>query len=233
MAASPASLVAPLVERAVVFDFDGVLARSMELHAESYRVVLGPYGIQVKDRDIFELEGARSETILRALLQRHKVAVDKELENRLAVEKQRVFAGWPPPSLYDGAAELVRAVRQNAAKLGLVTGTRRENLHRMIPDLLPLFDAVLAQDSYTHDKPHPEPYAKAAQQLGLPARQCAALENAVWGIESARAAGYGYVVAITTTRTAKTLEAARADLVVTSPLEASTALSTWARSPPR
>lgn len=198
----------------VVFDFDGVIADSMPQHAEAYRRTLARHDVPVEDAVIFNHEGARSETILRDLLQQHgHDDIDDRTVRDLADEKQRVFKELGTPSLYAGAPEMVAAIQTVTRKTGLVTGTRRENLERMIPDLLPRFGAVLSQSDYTHDKPHPEPYAKAAQALALDPDRCIAVENAVRGVQSARNAGYGTVLAIATTMPAKDLEAAGADHV--------------------
>ncbi len=129
---------------------------------------------------------------------------------RLARQKQQTYLDLGRPSCYEGAAAFVRGVRDAAGRLALVTGTRRENLDLLIPELLPLFDEVLAQDAYTHDKPHPEPYANAAKRLGTPPGACVAVENAVRGVQSARAAGYAQVIGICTTMPARRLDEAGA-----------------------
>ncbi len=201
------------VKDAIVLDFDGVLAASMGLHAEAYRMVLAPWGVTCTDQEVYEREGARSETIIQDLLGAAGHEPSDAQVAELATRKQEAFASLGPIHLYPGAPELVRKLRAGARKLGLVTGTRRENLERLIPDLLPSFDAVLAQEDYTHDKPHPEPYARAAERLGVPPEACAALENAVRGVQSARAAGYAFVVGITTTMSAEALGAAGANSV--------------------
>lgn len=191
--------------RAVIFDFDGVIADSMGLHAEAYRRIFAPYGHEPSDRDIFLQEGARSETIIRDALGGKGEGPDDDTVKRLSDEKQKAFRSLGPPSLYDGAEALVRGAKEVCPKLGLVTGTRRENLDRIIPELLPLFDAVLAQADYSHDKPHPEPYQKAANKLGLEPSETIVVENAIRGVDSAKAAGVGHVIAITTTLDASDL----------------------------
>src|SRR5687768_10464665 len=119
----------------------------MELHAEAYRRVLGPLGVTPTDRDVFLLEGARSETLIAELLRRagHE-ASDAEVRG-LAETKQRIFASLGPSPLYPGSRDFVDRVRGAVDRMGLVTGTRRENLDRLIPELLPRFDAVLAQEA--------------------------------------------------------------------------------------
>jgi HAD superfamily hydrolase (TIGR01509 family) len=212
-----------------VLDFDGTLVRSMEIHAEAYRRVLEPLGARVEPHEVFLREGARSETIIREFLERAGQQPTPDRVTQLAQAKQEVYHALGPPALYPGAEDLVANLRSHFHRLGLVTGTRRINLERLIPHLLPRLDAVLAQDAYQHDKPHPEPYEKAARALGLEPRVCAALENAVRGVKSARAAGYGFIVAVTTTMPAEALRAATADLTVPDLAAASEALAAWGK----
>lgn len=216
--------------RGLVLDFDGVLAKSMELHAEAYRRVLRPFGVEPTDRDVFLLEGARSETLIRELLERQGQSRSESEVRELAHAKQKVFESLGPAPLYAGARGLFDRVRAAVDRLGLVTGTRRANLERLIPDLLPRLDAVLAQDSYNRDKPDPEPYVRAAAALSLAPGSCAAIENAVRGVHSAKGAGYVFVVAITTTLRRDELAAAGADRVVESHEEAGQTIEDWASS---
>ncbi len=205
-----------------MFDFDGVLCQSMEQHAEAYRRVLEPFGVRVADQDVFEHEGARSETILRDLL--GAKARDGQNMRALADEKQRIFLALGKPPVYPGAEAALEAA---TGPRGLVTGTRRANLEALVPAWVPRFDAIMTQESYTHDKPHPEPYARAAEALGVDPATCMAVENAVRGIQSAKAAGYGRVVAITTTMPANAL--AEADCVVESHAALAREVHAWAR----
>lgn len=214
---------------AVVLDFDGTIVRSMELHAEAYRRALAPYGIAVTDEGIFEREGARSETIIAEYLRKVGKGDDRETIKRLSDIKQETYKAIGPPPIYPGAEQMVRDIRAVSPKLGLVTGTRRENLDRLIPHLVPLFDVLLAQEGYTHDKPHPEPYLKTAAALGVPTGRCAAVENAPRGIQSARAAGFAFVVGIATTVERNELLSAGAHVAVHSHAEATKAVVAWLR----
>jgi HAD superfamily hydrolase (TIGR01509 family) len=213
--------------RGVILDFDGVVVKSMELHAEAYRRVLAPYDLTFPDRAIFLLEGATSEEIIEHLLGEHDVDHDERLVKKLADEKQSVYQSLGPPKLYLGAEKMVRDLRAVAPKMGLVTGTRRENLEKYIPTLLPLFDKTLSAGEYRRGKPDPEPYAKTVQALGLKAAECACVENAPRGVASAKAAGLGLVVAITTTVDPADLE--RADVVVRRHQDATRHLAAWLR----
>jgi len=196
-----------------------------------YRETLKPFRVSVTDQMVFEREGGRSESLIRDFLRLAGRPDDPALTKRLSDDKQRRYTGLGPPALYPGAETLVAHVRRAAHRLGLVTGTRRENVERLIPKLLPHFDVIVSQESYQHDKPHPEPYEKAARALGLAGPRCAAVENAPNGIRSAKAAGYAFVVGLTTTMPREALRDAGADLVVDAHDAAASAIADWARAP--
>ena len=60
--------------------------------------------------------------------------------------------------------------------------------------LLDLFEVVVTCEDVTRGKPAPDLYALAAEKLGVAPERCCAYEDAVLGVESARAAGYKRVV---------------------------------------
>lgn len=192
---------------AVIFDFDGVLVRSIELHALAYRAVLSPLDVTVSFHDIMVREGARSETIIAELASREGVDLPDEVVDRLAGLKQRVFERLGEPQPYPVSQAVVEEVDGRGFPLAIVTGTRQENVPAIAPDLVPFFDVLVTQGSYTHDKPHPEPYLTAAEALDVDPAACLVVENAPRGIQSALKAGMT-VVAVTTTLPAEELSEA-------------------------
>jgi beta-phosphoglucomutase len=199
---------------AVVFDFDGVIVKSIEQHAEAYRRVLEPMGIPVPQRAVLLSEGARSETIILELARDAGRTLGDLEVTRLANEKQQVFRDMGTPGLYPCVEMVLRQIWEQDIPTAIVTGTRRDNLEAMIPNLVNKFTTLQTQESYNHDKPHPEPYLNAATALGIDPANCICVENAIRGIQSAKAAGYGHVVGITTTLDAATLQTAHPDIIV-------------------
>lgn len=199
--------------RAIVFDFDGVIVQSIEQHADAYATVLNPRGASVERRDVLLREGARSETIIRDLMGDAGIELSDAEVDELANRKQEAFRAMGAPSLYPDAEAMLEAAWATGAKTAIVTGTRRTNLESLIPDLLPRFDAVISQESYSHDKPHPEPYLTAAAKLKVSASACIGVENAIRGVESLHAAEYGRILAITTTLAAADLEPTAPDVL--------------------
>jgi HAD superfamily hydrolase (TIGR01509 family) len=108
----------------------------------------------------------------------------EQLTNEVTAQlKQEIL--WRP-----GAKEVLLLLRKKKIKTALVT----MSMHRMAKQVVDsigfdAFDVIVAGDDVLHGKPHPEPYLKAAELLGVRAEECVAFEDSISGLRSAEAAG--------------------------------------------
>jgi beta-phosphoglucomutase-like phosphatase (HAD superfamily) len=80
--------------------------------------------------------------------------------------------------------------------------------------LLDIFDADVSGRDFAHGgKPHPEIFLTAARELGVPADRCFAVEDAVSGVQAAKAADMA-VIGLARAGEADALAAADADIIV-------------------
>ncbi|MDP3790035.1 MAG: HAD family phosphatase, partial [Candidatus Omnitrophota bacterium] len=114
--------------------------------------------------------------------------------------------------IFKDAKEVLACLREKGYKLGLVTGTPSHEVKRILPkDIYRSFDCIVAGDHVKKGKPHPEPYLTAAKNMGVKPLQCVVIENAPFGVESAKKAGM-FCIAVTTGLTKEYLKGA--DIVV-------------------
>jgi beta-phosphoglucomutase len=205
--------------KAIVFDFDGVIANSEPLHFAAYRDVLAADGISLTERDYFDKylgyddEGA-FQTIGRDNGRRWSGEHVADMIVRKSVRMGELTDSIS--ILFPGAADVVRraarevpiAIASGALRHEIVGCLRREGLDR-------LFTAIVAAEDTPVSKPSPEPYrlavARLRESLGaLEPRECVAIEDSRWGLQSASAAGLR-TVAVGQTYDAASLSA---DLVV-------------------
>src|SRR3954471_8264295 len=207
--------------RAIVFDFDGVIADSEPLHFRGYRDVLAAEGMVLSEQDYYALylgfddvgafaaigeQNGRSWDASRiAALVAKKAVRLEELERDVSV-------------LFPGAADAIRRAAA-AVPIAVASGARGEEIRRVLvrEDLLSFFAAIVAAEDPPVSKPAPDPYLRAVSLLaerldGLLARDCVAIEDSQWGLASARAAGLR-TVAVTNTYAAGQLSA---DLTISS-----------------
>ena len=101
------------------------------------------------------------------------------------VARVRAEVPWRP-----GARELLAEVRGASVHTALVTMSWRRFADEVV-NCLPTgsFTTSVTGDEVARGKPHPEPYLRAAERLGVRADQCLAIEDSPTGVRSALAAG--------------------------------------------
>lgn len=200
--------------RAIVFDFDGVIANSEPLHFQAFRDVLAGEGITLSERDYYDRYlGFDDVGVFRAL------GVDERRLDDFAKQKAiRIEALERDVSiLFPGAAAAVRRLAASVP-LAIASGAIGVEIRRVLEreDLARCFVAVVSAEDTPNSKPAPDPYLRAVAKLDaacggqLSPRECVAIEDSRWGLESARTAGLR-TVAVTHTYDAQALFA---DLVV-------------------
>ena len=123
------------------------------------------------------------------ILQQAGVALPKEaiidaLTDRVMAQIEQAVP-WRP-----GARELIEQLRAAGIPIALVTmSIRRMALQVATAIGDDVFDAVVAGDDVTTPKPHPEPYLRAAELLGVDIADCVALEDSQFGLVSAVSSG--------------------------------------------
>ncbi|MBI5453082.1 MAG: HAD family phosphatase [Deltaproteobacteria bacterium] len=183
--------------KAVLFDFDGVLGRTMEDNYRAWVHAFSAHGLPFEREPYFLIEGFNSRRVAEHFL--GDSAGRRGLIEELIDLKETHYAENASFSLYDGVEELVNELKAGGVKLALVSGASSKRLEASVKGaFLSLFDAVITGDRVKNCKPHPEPYLTAAKALSCAPSECVAVENAPMGIMSAKAAGMR-CVAITST----------------------------------
>ena len=207
--------------QAVVFDFDGVIADSEPLHLKAYQQALLEEGISVSREEYFgRYLGYDDVGMLEALARdrglpmtgRHIAA----LVARKGEKLRAMLTGGEV--LFPGAAAFVRSAAAEVP-IAIASGALRHEIVQIIEGagLGDLFTAIVASGDTPESKPSPAPYLLAFEQLrqtagnNLDPRRCVAIEDSVWGLESARGAGLR-CVGVTTSYSADQLVGA--DLIV-------------------
>ncbi len=175
---------------AVIFDMDGVITNTMPDHFRAWKTIFNKEGIPVTHHDIYSREGQRGIHSVREIFAAYGRSFSAAKAKELLRRKERLFQRIVQRRFIPGARRLIRDLKSGGFRLALVTGTSRHELHRILPEnLYELFDVVVTGSDVRHGKPHPEPFRKAVRELKISRRYAVVLENAPFGIRSAKAAG--------------------------------------------
>ncbi|WP_027347252.1 HAD family hydrolase [Hamadaea tsunoensis] len=172
----------------MLFDMDGTLIESEALWAVALQQLAGEYGGVLSEAARISMVGTDMPTSMGIF----HADLGQEWRDpvlgaaRLVELTEVLFAAglpWRP-----GARELVAEVRAAGIPAALVTSTERRLVKIALETLGP-FDAVVCGDEVEFTKPHPWPYRRAAELLGVPIDRCVAIEDSPGGMRSAAAAG--------------------------------------------
>ena len=177
----------------MLFDLDGTLINSepvwLEVEHEVMRWLGGPWDVEHQNAVV---GGALWSTVDYMLaLAGSRVPREEVAERLLGLMAERL-----PTDLVvmPGAGELLAEAAEADVPIALVTSTVR-SLADVAIDALGRhhFALTVAGDEVDHNKPHPEPYLKAARLLGADPARCVALEDSLTGVRAAEAAGCAVV----------------------------------------
>lgn len=186
--------------QALIFDVDGTLAETEELHRASFNAAFAAAGLHIdwdraRYRELLGTTGGRRR-ILRYFAETG-MAEDEALAAELHASKNRHYAEavGQGVALRPGVAGLMRRAQDAGLRLAIATTTSRSNLAALLMHApLPEFDTIVAGEDVSTLKPHPEVYLKALDGLDLPAAAALAFEDSANGLSSAKAAGLRTIV---------------------------------------
>ena len=185
---------------ALIFDMDGVLLHSTDLHTRAWVTYLERHGIE-DTSVIYRMLGKRNDQIVYDVF-------GKDLPEELMLEhgaaKERLYRELMAPALeqhyVSGARELLHAAHQQGIPLALATNAEPLNVDFVLDgsNLKPLFSVIVDGHQVANAKPHPEIFLTAAARLGVEPRNCIIFEDSPGGVQAALSSG-GRVVALLTT----------------------------------
>ena len=175
---------------AVIFDMDGVIADTADAHCASWQQLGAARGVTITREDFLATFGRPSEEIIRL---RFGADLPDEEVRRLAREKEAVYRSLARHTVrpIPHALELIRDLHALGVRLAVGSSAPPENIAQIL-DLFALracFAVTVSGHDVSRGKPDPEVFVLAAERLGVRPERCVVIEDAVAGIEAARAAG--------------------------------------------
>lgn len=203
LASAPADAV-ELIRRAaaLIFDVDGTLAETEELHRQAFNHAFARYGLgwrwdRAVYKDLLRVTGGKER--MRAYHARLGIAPplsDADIAElhriKTAHYTELIQTGCCP--LRPGAMDLLAAAKTRGQRLAIATTTSHGNIDALLSQALGTrwaadFDAIVAGDDVRHKKPAPNVYLEILVRLKLDASDCLAIEDSANGLIAASRAG--------------------------------------------
>ena len=178
--------------RGFIFDLDGVITDTAEYHYRGWKRLADEEGLPFSREDNEHLRGVpRRESLM--LILKDRIYAEENIQEMMERKNNYYLAlikEITPRDLLPGARELLEEIR--AAGLKNALGSASKNAGEVIERLgiRDLFDAISDGFSVERQKPAPDLFLHAANQLGLSPAESVVVEDAAAGIEAAIAGGF-------------------------------------------
>jgi HAD superfamily hydrolase (TIGR01509 family) len=191
--------------RALIFDVDGTLADTEELHRKAFNLAfaahhLGWYWSPSLYAQLLKTTGGKERLAAYIaslpIKPEQAAALHQDIPNihrdKTTFYTEMVHDGRLP--LRPGVRRLIEQARAQGLRLAIASTTTLANIEALLQstfgkDGLAVFDAIAAGDQVTRKKPAPDIFELALRRLGLPATDCIAIEDSNHGLCAAKAAG--------------------------------------------
>jgi HAD superfamily hydrolase (TIGR01509 family) len=195
---------APLKFKGIIFDFNGVLFWDADFQVKSWKGIAKDLrGREMTSEELDTQMHGRANSYVLSYLAGRTIA-GQELTRLIQVKESfyRELCLSSPLRfvLSPGAQDLLETLTQSNIPRTIATSSEITNLESFIKHLRlhQWFDVtnIVYDDGVRPGKPAPDMYLAAARNIGLAASQCVVVEDAISGLQAARAAGIGQIVAL-------------------------------------
>jgi len=155
--------------KAVIFDVDGTLVDSVDLHAQSWQDAFREYGRDIPFDDIRGQIGKGGDQLMPEFLSKDDIeAFGDELEERRGVILKERYL--PKVEAFPGVRALFEHLRAEGLRIALASSAKEDELetYKEIADIEDLADEQTSSDDAESSKPHPDIFLAALEKLGNP-----------------------------------------------------------------
>lgn len=179
--------------KAFLYDCDGTLADNVASHKAAFVKVAAEFNIDLDPSLIDELAGIPTIIIAEEIIKRYDADFDP---THFATRKSTVFVDEflekTLPVYF-----VVEHLKENVGKtrIAVVSGGKRSTVSKTLHviGVDKYLDALVCAGETRRGKPHPDPFLKAAELLGVNPEECLVFEDGLAGCKGAEKAGMKWI----------------------------------------
>jgi HAD superfamily hydrolase (TIGR01549 family) len=177
--------------RALIFDLDGTLVDTVYAHVFAWQQALADAGLPIDAWRVHRRIGMSGGLFTRAIAREIGRELDAQQIHQLQERHGELFRQLlPEPRPFAGAVPLLKRLRDLGIPHGIATSGRRPDINPALEALaIPQHTVVIERGDVLRAKPEPDLFLACQQRLGVDARDCFVIGDAVWDLLAARRAG--------------------------------------------
>lgn len=178
--------------KACIFDLDGVIVDTAIYHFQAWRKLAQSLGFDFTHEQNEQLKGISRVESLNLILKWGNVVLSEDEKLHWATQKNNWYLDliekMTPKEILPGVKNFLDFLKEN--EVPIILGSASKNAKSILNkvDLLHFFDVVIDGNSVTKSKPNPEVFLAGALKLNMEPEKCIVFEDAVAGIQAAKAA---------------------------------------------
>ena len=195
--------------KAIIFDVDGTLAETEELHREAFNKTFREWELTwhwdtVIYTRLLKVSGGkeRIQYYTKLFPDRSRLLEKKEI-NLIYQKKTQYYSeslGRNKLQLKPGVSSVIKEARRRNIKLAIATATSLKNVEALVKSIWKvqikdMFCAVATGEDVSQNKPCSEIYHLVLKKLQIEAKHCIAIEDSLNGLLSAKGAGIKTIIA--------------------------------------
>ena len=201
--------------RAVIFDFDGVIADSEILHLRAFNRTMSAYGIEISKEEYFrDYLGLTDRDLLETLNKEKHLNLNQKQVEQLLEGKKQAFETLAQNEckIIEGVGEFLQMLKDNSIQMAICSGALLPEIEMILKanQLRDFFDVIVSAEQIKRGKPYPDGFELTLKKLNIKSEskirpcECIVIEDSHWGLQAAKAAGM-HTVAVTNSYDAQQL----------------------------
>jgi HAD superfamily hydrolase (TIGR01509 family) len=176
--------------KAVIFDIDGTLIDSVDMHARAWQETFLRYGVKTDFRAVRDQIGKGGDKLMEVFLSEEQIA---RWGKQIEAERTELFKRQYLPQVkpFPKLRGLFERLRRDEIKIALASSAKDDELraYKKITGIGPYLDAKTSSDDVSNSKPDPDIFLAARKKLGIDPRKIVAVGDTPYDAESAGKAG--------------------------------------------
>jgi len=177
--------------RACIFDLDGVIVDTAKYHFIAWKQLADELGFVFTHEHNELLKGVSRMQSLEILLKIGNIQLNEQEKQFYADQKNERYVGYvmkmTPDEILPGVVAFLNQLKTENIKIALGSASKNAPVILEQTGIAHLFDAVIDGNQVSNAKPDPEVFLMGAKKLNVAPLDCVVFEDAMAGIEAAKA----------------------------------------------